>query len=183
MSDIDETRRALVNSDGTIAAWGSCDWTPGPGQAVLELAPGALPLAEIPLSDQTVDMGEFVLAGDAVRLTKAKRRRIAQVNRRTEALIGEGVSHGGLTMSLSSVGQFNLKVLWDLRASFAYPIRVGNIDDTAQLELADAAAVDAWFQAATARVLSVRLGGEELRQAIRSAADQAELDAIEDDRT
>ena len=123
---------------------------------------------------------------DACHLDKNKAARITEVDRRTEELIFEGFEYpaaSGNIFSLSLEAQNSWEGLLSRRDDgITYPVTVNLLDDSGNLDLADSAAVKAFYDAGWDAVRSIKDGGTTLKTSIRAATTQVALDAVVDNR-
>ena len=124
-------------------------------------------------------------------LTNAKIARLQAVDDKTTTLLTPGlewpvssgkfiplITIGGVIPPLDYVGMDTAKT----KNLITFPYRIGYTDDTS-FSIAGGVAWDNFFDAAFNRISDVRQAGRILRDDINSAADQAALDLVEDNRT
>jgi len=117
-------------------------------------------------------------------LPNYKTKKDKTVNGKTRQLIGAGFTHLTKTFSLSAESQLKIMGVFVARNEvwLTYPIVWNNIDDTDTLSLADAAAVEAFFEDATVALRSPLDTGTTLKISVTAAADHAAVDAVNDTR-
>ena len=124
-------------------------------------------------------------AHDENNLERQKRDKLFAIDQKTIYLISQGYTHNSKQFSLSILAQTSLNGLYSRAKNdllLSYPVEISTATDE-QVDLADAAAVEAQYNAAFDRVRDLKEGGTNLKQAVKDAADQAALDAVVDDRT
>ncbi len=121
---------------------------------------------------------------DAACLDDVKEAKCAVIDIRTGELIAAGFTYSGKTYSLSACAQDNLNAMYASRsASFQdYPIVYSCIDNTDKVSLADAAAVEGFYEAAYDHKRSQLDSGNTLKDSVRDATTVAEVEAITDSR-
>lgn len=123
--------------------------------------------------------------GSPLTLPRAKVRKYAAIDARTEELIADGFEHpsaSGDIFSLSDRAQRKMNEYALETASLSYPLDVTTLDDGENVALADAAAVDAWHLTAVETVRGHVDSGMALKDSVRAAADIAAVDAVVDNR-
>lgn len=115
-------------------------------------------------------------------LDRAKQAKNEQINQRTGALMEAGFPCSGKQFPLSMTAQIKLAAMYQIRTALAYPLKLNTVDDTDTTELADVAALDAFYAAAMAALRGCLDSGTALKDLVRAAADVAAVDAIEDNR-
>jgi len=130
----------------------------------------------ISMSDETGD------AYDEISFRKTEK--IAEIDARTDTLISQGFTFGGMVFSLSLEGQLRVEGMDRLRfdPACSYPISWNTKDDLEHTELADAAQLHAFFMTAVGTLRYRVDSGTALKNAVRSATTLAEIDAVIDTR-
>lgn len=114
-------------------------------------------------------------------LTAAKRNRLDEVDRKTEKLIAKGgFSYAGKLFSLSPAAQLNHRRFEAIPPPF--PLLVNTKDDMDSEEIATAAQMTSFRVAAASALNDYLVAATDLKEQIRAATTQAELDAVVDDR-
>lgn len=117
-------------------------------------------------------------------LEEKKHARARLVDARTDELIAAGMSYGGQMFSLSLQSQMKMTASYVTRndQEFTYPVVWNNIDDSNTVSLNDATDVRNFYLTALGTVRAHLDSGTALKDQIRAATTQAELDAVEDNR-
>jgi predicted dienelactone hydrolase len=110
-----------------------------------------------------------------------KRGRINTADRKTTQLIEAGFAYGGHTFSASLAAQVKWAGAYVAREALTYPLQLPDIDN-ALVELPDAAAVAGAYGALVQHVQAVLASGAVLKQRLKEATSEGELNAIVDDR-
>jgi hypothetical protein len=116
-------------------------------------------------------------------LADQKRGKVSNVDSKTDDLIAAGFAVDGKAFSASDAAQLKWLGMYTSRSDLSYPVTVPTKDDTQFASLVDATDVVTYYTALLARIQTVLTGGVTLKALISAAADQAELDAIVDNRT
>jgi hypothetical protein len=119
----------------------------------------------------------------SLTLPELRTAKLLTIDAKTTRLIAGGFVVSSKTFSASDAAQLKWLGMYTSRTSLTYPVLVPTKDDSEFVELADAAAVETYYNALLARVQAVLTGGTALKQQIAAAASQVALDAIVDDRT
>jgi hypothetical protein len=129
---------------------------------------------------------DFASPGLALCLGTLKAQRCEEIDARTVALIFQGFTHAGKVFSLSHPAQLYWTNMYVARAiltaTVAFPLRVNTLDDLATHDIADATEVETFYATAVGTVKARLGGGTVLKDAVRAAATQAEVDAVVDSR-
>jgi hypothetical protein len=137
------------------------------------------------VNDQLVEMDTYEKSVvDQARLPELKLAKAEEVDRRTQQLIEGGFTHDSVEFSLSENAQKNWNRLYSmlLSGTLVYPVSVSAKDISVLYELADAAAVTAFYTAMNTTIESHLQSGRNLKAQIFAATTKAELDAIVDPR-
>ena len=121
-------------------------------------------------------------AGPPSPLERAKVLKIADIDRRSRALIRNGFQHGGKTFSLSANAQLSLIGDFAARNDLSYPVKWNTKNDRDTASFADAVALKALILAGFTARNSHRNSGTALKDAVRAATTIAEVDAVVDNR-
>lgn len=132
-----------------------------------------------------MDQGEkdTVAVGKFAAQVRAKFR---EIDGKTERLIDAGFEYppaSGQFFSLSTHAQITLLGADTNREVLTYPVTFNTKDDDGELEIADKAAMNAFFLSAMVAVRSHLDTGTVLKAQVRAATEKSGLDAIADDRT
>lgn len=120
---------------------------------------------------------------EAQKLPYAKLARYKEIDDRTTTIIAAGFSYSDKVFSLSLAAQANLSDRYIRRAGLSYPMLWNALDDAVEpLELADADALAALYDASCAAKDAVVLAGADLKSAVRDATSMTELNAVVDSR-
>lgn len=125
--------------------------------------------------------GEEKVTLNAAALPVYKAMKYAAVDNRTDELFTTGFASDSKTFSLSLAAQITIAAWWNDEAT-VYSIKVSTIDDSEEIELEDASALDTHYVAMSNRVRTIRDGDKTLKAAIRAATTQTTIDAIVDSR-
>lgn len=139
--------------------------------------------AELSASDKAALDG---LVASHPSVAHLKEQRFAQIDVRTRALIAQGFTSSGKVFSLSIEAQSYWTNAYQAREVFtatgAYPLRVNTLDDLDAVDLADEAAVVAFYTAAVGTVKAHLGSGTQLKDQIRAATTPADIAAVVDNR-
>jgi len=114
-------------------------------------------------------------------LVAQRSNRIDAVDRKTARVVDRGFAYGGHTFSASLAAQVKWAGAYVAREALTYPLQLPDIDN-ALVELPDAAAVAGAYGALVQHVQAVLASGAVLKQRLKDAASEGELNAIVDDR-
>ena len=149
---------------------------------------GRVRLLTPPASTTTrADLLVVVAAHTAVpqTLARAKLRKYAAINARTEELIDLGFEHpaaSGDFFSLSASAQRKMNGAYGARTVMTYPIEVTTLGDASKVSLANVATYENWYHDAVAVVRGHVDSGGALKDQVRAAVDIAAVDAVVDNR-
>lgn len=106
------------------------------------------------------------------------------IDRRTGELISQGYTYGTKQFSLSSGAQTNILALDNTKddPSLTYPIKYNNIDDSDTYDVIDATDLHSMYLTALATKKGHLDSGTALKDQVRSASNEAGVDAIIDNR-
>lgn len=134
---------------------------------------------------EAMTMAERALI-DAPKFAEASAAKRAAIDENTRAVIGKGFQHAGKVFSLSREAQIyfsNMYVARDiLTVMRAFPLTVNTRDDLDTHDVADAVEATVMYTTAVGTVKAALGSGTDLKQLVRAATTQAELDAIVDAR-
>ncbi len=133
------------------------------------------------------DGAAWVLIDD--ELDQVKGQKCAQIDARTQELIGEGFTHASKQFSLSS----NAQRYWSglvtavnaglvVNGAPHFPLTVNTVDDSDTHDIADVAEVLAVYGVSVATVRGHLGSGTVIKDQVRAAADVATVEAIVDNR-
>jgi len=141
-----------------------------------------------PLSVPDKDRLNAVVAshtGNGTLLELAKRTKSLYVDQRTTGLIERGTFvYDTKQFSTSKTAQFNTHVMWTRRneSSFSYPVVRATKDNLSTTSLADATAVEAFYDASESAVRSILDAGNALKTQVNAATTVEEVNAVIDNR-
>jgi hypothetical protein len=120
-------------------------------------------------------------------LKKLKQQRYAEIDERTKQLIGLGFEFpptSGSYFSLTLESQIRLEAADASRdlPEFAYPVAWNTLDDDASYSIPDSATMHSFFLTALGTIRARIDSGTSLKDSVRAATTQAELDAVVDGR-
>jgi hypothetical protein len=129
-------------------------------------------------------MAEEKATIDAAALPVYKAMKYATIDNRTDELFAMGFVSSSKTFSLSLDAQITIAAWWSRRDDerISYPIKVSTIDDSEEVELGDADALDGHYVAMSDQVRAIRDEDKILKATVRAAATQAAIDAVIDSR-
>lgn len=119
---------------------------------------------------------------DTANLPTLKTQRYAEIDTKTEELIAKGFTYSSSVFSLSANAQITCLGLVERKDSLTYPVDINLLDDSSKVSLADATAMQAFFDAAQAQIRTHLDNGTTLKQSIRDAADTATVNLVVDSR-
>lgn len=127
---------------------------------------------------------DFIKRLDTEQMTDADYAtyRYSEIDNRTGELILEGFTYDSRVFSSSENAQRNLLGVFVAQASLEYPLPWNVKDDSETYNLADAAAVTAFFNAALVAKKGHQDDGTTLKGQIRDAVDRAAAELIIDNR-
>ncbi len=170
--------------DNVIEYDGVSPYTPDDGYELLPMPDGV----NVQAGWTQISPGVFALIG--AQLAAYQTKRCAQVDARTAALLNAGMS---FTLQVGGTKQFSLApsmlatwlgfYLAAQAGSLTFPFPGVSTIAGPSATFSSAAEVAAWYQAGVARVEYVQVTGDELKDAINAAADQAGVDAVIDSRS
>lgn len=108
--------------------------------------------------------------------------RYEEVDTRSGELINQGYSYGGHQLSLSQNAQLNLLGLNSSRTELTYPIEYNDIDDSGVYSIQDATDMHNMYLTALGTKKAHLDSGTALKDSIRTAVDEAAIQAIIDNR-
>jgi len=109
----------------------------------------------------------------------------SKIDQRTKALIDAGFEYppaSGQIFSLSLPAQLTWLGMYQTRAALTYPVSVSTKNDQTIIELADEAAVEAFYAAGVATVRSSLDSGTALKVQLNAAGTEVDIEDIEDNR-
>lgn len=120
-------------------------------------------------------------------VTPLQTQRMLEIDARTDQLFAQGFEYpadSGKVFSLSVQSQMKITSAFLLREqpAFVYPVRWNTRDNSDAHEMADAAALAAFYMAAVGTARAHLDSGTALKDAIRAATTTAEVNAVVDDR-
>ena len=119
------------------------------------------------------------LLSDWIGVLKAERNK--EIDLKTQDLFKAGFQYDGQTFSLSQVAQTNWVAMDAVRSDLTYPLGVSTIDD-GEYVLADEATLHAFALTAMGTGQAYYNSGRALKQAIKAAVTEPEINAIVDPR-
>lgn len=171
-----------------------------PGKLLLDLeAAGVPPVSGMDITSLEITLrfpsiltaAQQVTAGSIIQTTppptadvlaSAKQDKFRLIDQRTGKLIAGGVVYQGRVFSLSVNAQATLLGAYSYRTSLVYPLTWNTLDDMGTMELADVAAVEAFFAAAVEDYRAHLDSGTALKNQVRGATTLAGVLAIVDPR-
>jgi len=120
----------------------------------------------------------------ALTLEEYKAARYVEIDERTGELILQGFSYGGKVFSLSQNAQINILGLNQTRndPALTYPIIYNTIDDLDNYSIVSPEELHTMYLTALGTKKAVVDSGSNLKEAIRTAASEAEVEQIIDNR-
>ena len=117
-------------------------------------------------------------------LQSYKLQRFEEINERTSELIEDGYTYGGFQFSLSEVSQTNILALYSTKDDpiLIYPIKFNTMDDLNTFEAVNASEIANMYYSALATKKGFLDSGTGLKDQVRSATTQNEIDSINDNR-
>lgn len=117
-------------------------------------------------------------------LESYKLQRFSEINERTAELIESGYTYSGFNFSLSDRAQTNILALYSTKDDpiLTYPIKFNTIDDLNTFDAVNASDIANMYYSALATKKSYLDSGTVLKEQIRAATTQAEVDSISDIR-
>ena len=117
-------------------------------------------------------------------LDSYKRTKFEEINERTAKLIEGGYTYSGFNFSLSDRAQTNILALYSTKDDpiLIYPIKFNTIDDLDTFEAVNASDIANLYYSALATKKSYLDSGTVLKEQIRAATTQAEVNSISDIR-
>jgi hypothetical protein len=117
-------------------------------------------------------------------LSKYKELRYNEIDYRTGELIAQGFVYATKTFSLSENAQTNILALDNTRddPALSYPIEYNTIDDSDSYSVVDSTDMHSMYLTALATKKAHLDSGTVLKQQIRSAADEAAVNGVIDNR-
>jgi hypothetical protein len=107
-----------------------------------------------------------------------------EINERTAELIEGGYSYSGFNFSLSDRAQTNILALYSTKDDpvLSYPIKFNTIDDLNTFDAVNASEIANMYYSALATKKGYLDSGTVLKEQIRNATTQTEVDSISDNR-
>ena len=137
-------------------------------------------------NDQVNNMGVWKKEPNikGLNLQEYKALRFKEIDDRTGGLISNGFTYKGLVFSLSQNAQINILGMDSTRddAAITYPIEYSTIDDLAHYSVTDATDLHSMYLTALGTKKYFVDTGTVLKDAIRAAVDEAEVELIIDNR-
>ena len=115
-------------------------------------------------------------------LPKRKRKKMREIDRRTNQLIGDGFVHSTFTFSLSRPAQHSLTQMHSTRGDLVYPKTLSSKNNLNAITIAGAPAMKTFCEAGLGTVQGHRDTGNVLKDQVRAATTVAEVDAVVDNR-
>ncbi|MCK5642780.1 MAG: hypothetical protein KAJ19_18370 [Gammaproteobacteria bacterium] len=134
--------------------------------------------------DWRVEGDNVVMAPDSERLARLRPLFFAQIDTKTDALISAGHTYADKVFSLSENARDWASNMYQLRESqaLAYPVRYNTLDDMDAADLADAAAVEAFYLNGVGTIRAVLDSGTAVKDLVRAATTVGELLLVSDPR-
>jgi len=123
--------------------------------------------------------------GTGSLLDATKKPKKSYIDNKTEGLIALGYFiYDAKLFSISKTAQFNTHVMWTRRnePGFAYPVVRAAKDNLSTVSLADAAAVEAFYDASESAVRAILDSGNALKTQVNDATTVEEVNAVVDNR-
>lgn len=119
-----------------------------------------------------------------LQLTEQKANKFVAIDARTDVLIFTGFVYSGKRFSLSLTAQLKMMGTHQIKDDVAlvYPIKWNTYDDLDVISIADSATLNSFYLAGFAVVRGHIDSGTALKDSIRAASTQAQLDAVVDTR-
>jgi len=118
------------------------------------------------------------------RLAELKKRRIKDIDLRTDELLANGFVYNSKVFSLGKGSQINILGIEEAKdmVELTYPVKMNTIDDLETEELANAADARAFFLTALGSKRAVLDSGTSLKDSIRAAGTKTAIDGVLDIR-
>lgn len=119
-----------------------------------------------------------------LQLDAQKANKVVAIDARTDVLIFTGFAYSGKRFSLALTAQLKMLGTHQIKddAALTYPIKWNTYDDLDTISIANAADLNTFYLAGFAVVRGHIDSGTALKDSIRAATTQAELDAVVDTR-
>lgn len=155
------------------------DWIHGPNIAPVIGVPHALWVLEGERL-RPMNASEIAARDEAIALADAKAAHKKKVDLESSKSIASGFEYDGRMFSLSINAQMNIANLFLGRDRQSYPVPYTTIDDSEIYWLPDTAAVEAFYDAARAKIRATLAAGAERKKQIHDAATIDEIQQIQD---
>lgn len=122
--------------------------------------------------------------GTTLQLTEQKANKTIAIDARTDVLIAAGFTYSGKQFSLTLTAQAKITGALQVKSDpgMVYPISLNTIDDLDVYSVPDAADLSSLYLAGFLGMRKHVDSGTALKDAVRAASTQAELDAVVDTR-
>jgi hypothetical protein len=136
----------------------------------------------VTLIEENIEVNDGTIV--VLDLDNFKQLRFKEIDLRTEELIKQGFSYNNLTFSLSQNAQINILALHETRndPALTYPIEYSTIDDSAHYDVVDATDLHNMYLTALATKKGWVDSGTALKDSIRAATNEQEVQSIIDNR-
>jgi len=171
--------------------WGTLDARYGSGKFALKYDAGSKTVVTFKAAldaagalELDAIVSDHKAGGDARAVAEAKTTAVAAIDNRTSDLIAGGFTYAGLQFSLSANAQMKMVGTHAVRddANLTYPVKWNTLDDADTHELADSAALHAFYLTGLGAMRAHIDGGTVLKDAVRAAATIDEVAAVVDAR-
>ena len=134
--------------------------------------------------DQYNELNDLVTNHQSECVDHCKAKKYVEIDTRTEELISFGYTYQEKQFSLSANAQTNILALFSTRnePEFSYPVRYNTIDDTDYYDITDATDLKNMYLTALATKKGHVDSGTALKDQVRAATTEEEIEAITDNR-